>query len=217
MSLPLRFAVLALLGAAAAGCPGDPGTGPDAADGGTTELRIEWIGLPASLPGAVSSTATLERAKFRPDDLRVVGDAGPIELDRETLEWASGIVPTPDVPAGAPPGLYSRLLFELEGDDDGGGDEYAYELVGTARVGSTTRPFTIRDRGELELSLDFSIMLRAGSGARIPVRVDLGKLVEAVDFAQVPVVDGQFLVEDGPPLAAVRAVVRDAFGIQGGP
>jgi hypothetical protein len=165
----------------------------------------------------VASEATLERAVFRTHDLRVVGDAGPIELDRKSLEWARGIVPAPDIPAGAPTGLYSRLLFELEGDDDGGGEEYAYELVGTARVGATTRPFTIRDAGEVELSLEFSIMLRAGEAARIPVRVELDKLVEAVDFAQVPVIDGRFLVESGAQLAAVRDKAREAFSIQGEP
>ena len=216
MSPPLRFAVLALLGAAAAGCPGDPTAGPDAPDGGTTELRIEWAGRPEALPAAVASTATLERAVFRLDDLRVVGDAGPIDLDHETLAWSSGIVPTPDVPAGAPPGLYSRLLFKLDGDDDGS-DEYAYELVGTARVGTTTRPFTIRDRGELSVSLEFSIMLPAGATARIPVLVELDKLVEAVDFAQAPIDDGQFLVEGGPALDAVRAKLREAFVIRGEP
>lgn len=211
MSSCRRFAVLALLGAAATGCPADPGTTD--ADGGTTGLRVEWAGKPEALPSQVSSEVTLERAVFRTHDLRVVGDAGPIELDRKSLEWTRGIVPAPDVPPGAPTGLYSRLLFDLEGDDDGA--EYAYELVGTARVGSTTRPFTIRDRGELAVSLDFSIMLRAGEDARIPVRVELDKLVEAVDFAQAPVDDGRFLVEGGAQLAAVRDKLREAFGVGG--
>jgi hypothetical protein len=211
MSLRLRIASLALL-AAAAGCPADDTTTPDA---GGTELRVEWTGQPQSLPAAVSSDATLDRAVLQTHDLRAVGDAGPIDLDRETLEWARGIAPTPDVVEGAPPGLYSRLLFELEGDDDTEG--YAYELVGTVRVGSTTRPFTIRDRNDLSLSIDFSIMLRAGAGARVPVRVELDKLVEAVDFTQVPVVDGRYLVEDGAQLSAVRDRLRGAFGVHGEP
>ena len=209
MSLRLRFAALALL-AAASGCPADDTIAPD---GGSTELRIEWTGQPASIPGEVSTTATLERAVFRLDDPRVVGDAGSMELDRETLEWARGIVPAPDVLAGAAPGLYSRLLFEVKGDDD----EYSYELIGTARVGSTTRPFTIRDRDDLSVSLEFSILLRAGDTARLPVRIDLDRLVEAVDFAQAPVEDGRFLVEDGLQLDAVRAVLRGAFALQGEP
>jgi hypothetical protein len=212
MSLCRRIAVLALLGAAT-GCPADPG--PPDPDAGGTGLRVEWAGRPEVLPAQLSPEVTLERAVFRPHELRVVGDAGPIGLGRKTLEWARGIVPAPDVPAGAPTGLYSRLLFELEGGEDGA--EYAYELVGTARVGSTTRPFTIRDRGELGVSLEFSIMLRAGEDARIPVRVELDKLVEAVDFAQAPVDDGRFLVETGTPLAAVRAALRDAFGVHGEP
>jgi hypothetical protein len=215
MSPRHRIALLALLGAAATGCPGEP-PGPPDADAGATGLRVEWAGRPEVLPAQVSSEVTLDRAVFRTHELRVVGDAGPIGLDRETLEWARGIVPAPDVPAGAPTGLYSRLLFELEGDDDGG-EEYAYELVGTARVGSTMRPFTIRDAGELEVMLEFSIMLRAGEGARIPVRVELDKLVEAVDFAQAPVDDGRFLVEGGAQLAAVRAKLREAFGVHGEP
>ncbi|HWU85699.1 MAG TPA: hypothetical protein VN253_00385 [Kofleriaceae bacterium] len=209
MSLRLRCTALALL-AVTVGCPADDTTLPD---GGATDLRVEWTGQPATLPDQVSSEATLERAVFRPHDLRVVGDAGPIRLDRQTLEWARGINPAPDVVAGAPPGLYSRLLFDLEGDDG----SYGYELIGTARVNSTTRPFTIRDRGELSLSVEFSIMLPAGAAERIPVRVELDKLVEAVDFSQAPVVDGRYLVEDATQLSAVRAKLREAFSVHSAP
>jgi len=67
------------------------------------------------------------------------------------------------------------------------------------------------------VSLEFSIMLPAGATARIPVLVELDKLVEAVDFAQAPIDDGQFLVEGGPPLDAVRAKLREAFAIRGEP
>jgi hypothetical protein len=205
----VRIAAAALL-AATAGCPADDTALPDGGgtDGGT-ELRVEWTGRPAALPAALSSDLTLERAMLRTEDLRVVGDASTLELRREELEWERDAAPAPDVVAGAPPGLYSRLLFEVEGE----GDEYSYELSGMVRVGTTTRPFLIRDREELAISLDFSIMLKAGASARIPVRVELDKLVEAVDFAQVPVQGGTYLVEDGAQLASVRDKLRQAFSV----
>ena len=33
----------------------------------------------------------------------------------------------------APPGLYSKLLFDLDGDTDGSTVEYAYEITGTVK------------------------------------------------------------------------------------
>ena len=212
MSLRLRFAALAVLGLAA-GCPTDDIGLPDG--GGSTQLRVEWTGQPATLPSPLTNAITLERAVFYPQDLRVVGDAGPISFDRRSLEWARDVSPTADVVPGAPPGLYSRLLFDLEGGKTD--TPYAYELTGTARVGTTTRPFTIRDPGDLEISIELSTMLRAGETARIPIRADLDKLVEVVDFALADVEDGQFLVEDGVQLAAVRDKLREAFAVHGEP
>jgi hypothetical protein len=210
---PLALIAVAMT---AAGCEtGD--TAPPPVDGpGGGGLILQWSSRPTVIPSEPSSNITIERAIFRQDSLRVVGDAGPFDLEREKLEWSRGIVPTALPVTGALPGLYSRLLFELEGDDDDGEEEYAYEITGTVKVSDTFRPFTIRDTSDADLMLEFSITLPAGAGATIPVRVEIDKIVEAVDFQSVSMEDGRYLVEkSSPQISAVRAAARAAFGIHG--
>lgn len=217
MSPCLRFTLLAALAVAAAGCPVErPPVPPVDSGGGGNGLVITWQSLPGVIPSEPTANTTIERVTFELHDLRLVGDAGTLELDRDELEWARGITPTALPVTGAVPGLYSRLLFELEGDDDPGDEEYAYEITGTVKVNASFEPFTIRDTGELDLTLDFSVMLAVGGDATIPVRVDLDRIVGAVDFSQVPKDDGRYLVEKGSPqLSAVRTAVRTAFGVSG--
>lgn len=214
----LRFTLLAALSVAAAGCPVErPPVPPvDSGGGGGNGLIITWESQPGVIPSEPTANTTIERVELRQDELRLVGDAGTIQLDRDELEWARGITPTALPVAGAVPGLYSRLLFELEGDDDGGKEEYAYEITGTVKVNASFEPFTIRDTGELTMMLDFSVMLAVGGDATIPVRVDIDRIVGAVDFSQVQKEDGRYLVENGSPqLSAVRTAVRAAFGVSG--
>jgi hypothetical protein len=215
----LRIALLAALAVAAAGCPIErPPVPPVDSGGGGNGLVITWESRPGVIPSEPSSDATIERVSFQQDDLRLVGDAGTIQLDRDELEWARGITPTALPVTGAVPGLYSRLLFELGGDDEPGNEEYAYEITGTVKVNASFEPFTIRDTGELTMTLDFSVMLPIGGDATIPVRIELDKIVDAVDFSQVPKQDGRYLVENGSPqLSAVRTAVRAAFGVSDHP
>ncbi len=118
----------------------------------------------APIPSEPSSNVTIDRVVIRQDDLRVVGDAGSLDLDRDRLEWSRGIVPTELPVMGALPGLYSRLLFELNGNEDG--DEYAYEITGTVKIGNAFQPFTIRDTADLSLSLELAVTLPAGAAPR---------------------------------------------------
>lgn len=214
----LRIALTAVVVTAAAGCPGDVPPDPMPPDGGPlpgTGLTITWASQPATLPGQPSADVMIERAVFRQDDLRLVGDAGPVTLDRDRLEWAAGTSPAALPVTGAAPGLYSRLLFELEGDEEGD-DEYAYEITGQVKVNGDFEPFTIRDTGELAMSLDFSIMFPAGGSATIPVRIDLDDIVGAVDFSSVPFQNGRYLVENGnSQLSDVRSAVRGAIVVRG--
>jgi hypothetical protein len=213
----LPLAVLAVVTAAAAGCEiGDTAPPPVDGSGGGGGLSIEWSSRPTVIPSEPSSNITIERAVFRQGDLRIVGEAGSFDLERDKLEWARGIVPTALPVAAALPGLYARLLFELDGEDDGEEVEYAYEITGTVKVSDTFRPFTIRDTSDAALMLEFSITLPAGAGATIPVRIEIDKIAEAVDFQTVQMEDGRYLVEkSSPQISAVRAAVRAAFGVHG--
>lgn len=214
MRASLRFAIVAVLGMAAAACPGPPPDPPPAdgsGSGGESGLFIEWQSQPQAIPGPVSAGVTIERADFRLDDLRVISDSTPIEIDLKKLSWSRDAVPGTLAVMGASPGLYSRLRFKLEGKDEEEEKEYAYEITGTADVNGTVLPFSIRDTDELSFSLDFSILLMAGARATIPVRVEIDKVIQAADFASAPVVDGTCLVEDS---SAVRDAARAAFGVQ---
>lgn len=207
-----RIPVIAALVVAAAGCSVGDNPLPDGGDKG---LSIQWISRPGVIPSEPSSDMTIDHVVFHQDDLRVVGDAGPIDLDRDELEWSRGITPTALPVMGALPGLYSRLLFELDGSD-GSEVSYAYEITGTVKVNDTFQPFTIRDTSGLGISLEFSIMLPAGGSATIPVRIELDKIVGVVNFSQVSKQDGRYLVDNASSqISSVRAAVRAAFGITG--
>jgi hypothetical protein len=213
MTAPRRLALLATI-AAAAGCPGtDPPTpDPDGGVGGDG-LRLVWVGQPAALPGATPGGAVLERAAFHLSDLRVVGDAGTLELERERLEWSREATPPPDAPSGAPAGMYSRLRFDLEGDDD----EPSYELAGAVTVAGVTRPYVIRDGEKLAISIDLQVALAPGGRAQIGVQVAHGRIVDAVNFAQVPILGGAYVVDkSSSQIGAVRAAARAAFAIASG-
>lgn len=212
MRASLRFAIVAVLGMAAAACPGTPPDPPlPDGSGGEGGLFIEWQSRPEVIPGPVSAGVTIEHADFRLDDLRVISDSTPIDLDLEELSWSRDAVPGTLAVMGASPGLYSRLRFKLEGKDEEEEKEYAYEITGQADVSGTVRPFTIRDTGEVSITLDFSLLLTAGERATIPVRVEIDKLIQAADFASAPIVDGTCVVENS---SAVRDVARTSFGVQ---
>jgi hypothetical protein len=207
----LLFVAAVAMGAS--GCQADDTTTPPDSGGG---LSIEWNSRPTTIPSQPSSDVTIDRVVLRLDDLRVVGDAGIFPVDREWLEWSRGIVPTPAPVMGALPGLYSRLLFELDGDTDDGEIKYAYEIIGTVKVTDSFRPFTIRDTSDLNLSFDFSIMLPAGDSAVIPVRVEIDKIVNVVNFGSVPMQDGRYLLDgSSSQISTVRDAVKDAISING--
>jgi len=213
--LRIIFAVAVVTAATGCFVGEDPPPGDDDGGGGGGGLTIEWNGHPGTIPSEPSSDITIDRAVFHLDDLRLVGDAGPIDLDRDQLEWSRGVVPTALPVMGALPGLYSRLLFELDGSDDGE-VEYAYEITGTVKVNDTFRPYTVRDTGDLALSLDFSIMLPAGGAATIPVRIEIDKIINVINFSQVSQQDGRYLVDNSSPqISNLRAAVPAAFGVSG--
>ena len=233
MRAPLRLILGAVLAMAAAGCEvGDTGDDGDNNDdggdsdggdgggdgGGITGLSIEWRGQPAALPGQISADLTITRAVFLLDDLRLVSDGGQLDLQLDRLEWAAGVVPPTLTVEGPSPGLYSRLLFGLEGDDETSPVQYGYEIAGSVLVNGNTRQFLIRDHGELALMLQFSLTLSAGQTMVIPVRFELDKIVGVVNFEQASSSNERYTIDNNNnsgQLAAVRTAVRAAIGITG--
>jgi hypothetical protein len=196
--------------ACATGCPGGGGGGDDdepPIDGNPMAgLTVAWDSKPETIPGDGPSNTRVERAVFRIANLRVVGDAGPLTVGAATLEWAAGTTPAALALADAPSGLYSRCVFDLSGAP------YAYEITGTVRDGDTMTPFTIRDTQSTAIAVDYGVMLPPGGSAEVRIDVDIARLVGVVDFSQVPLQGGQYLVEDGSPqLVRVRDELDQTF------
>lgn len=188
-----------------AACHADPSTAPDAPAG--DGLRVEWH-ADVQLPAEVAPGCSLTRAELRVSELRAISDAGSVELESRVLLW-NGQVPDAMTLASAPPGLYSRLRFELEADDS---DDFVYELRGTFTDRGTPRPFVIRDADEIAVSVPFSVTLSPGGEAALPIAVALGAAVAAVDFSNVELDDGVLEVE-GAELAAARAALLAGFDL----
>lgn len=204
---------LLLLLIAVAGCPADDG--PSDVDGGPAAgLSVEWLSEPAPIAGQIDSEHTLDTATLHLRNVRVIGDAGT--GDPRTLApvvelgWATGTEPPALAFADAPTGLYSRLSFTL---DRGAGD-WAYELTGTVVLDDVPVPYTLRDRDPLDVSMTYEITLPPGAGARIPVRIELGDVVRALEFEEAPVIDGRRVIETGDAqAAAMRTELAKAFGV----
>jgi hypothetical protein len=174
------------------------------------QLRVAWTARPDPIPGSAGSNTTVEHAVFRTRDLRVIGDVTPAPLARFALEWGTGVPPMARAFPDAQLGTYSRLLFSL----DPGSDRFSYEISGHTEVQNVTYAYVIRDPQPASVALDFTITLPPGGAATIPVRVEVDKLVNRVDFRQVALVDNQLVVDDtSSQIAGVRNQLAQAFGV----
>lgn len=194
-----------------AGCPGPEGDDmptPDGPDGGTTALHVAWLADPA-LPGSVGNGIVVERARLDLENLRVVGDAGPGDPRTSRaelrLEWRES--ETPDVVdfSEAPSGIYSRVLFDI---DDG----EAVEIRGTAEIEGTPVPFTVTDLGEVAISIEIDLELPPGEERTQTIGVDLGHVLNAIDYQALPILEGRRVLREGDPqLEEARTKLRESF------
>jgi hypothetical protein len=179
-----------LVGLLVAGCHGGDPDIPDATPQDSS-LTVVWAPVPA-LPGDVDgSQLTVSAATVKLDRFQVIGDAGPGDprTTREslTLLWDEGHSAAPIVFDDAPPGLYSLISFELEGETDG---STSYDIRGTVDVEGTTRPYHVSDEAELRVSLPCEAHVRETENTTITIRVRLDEPLKGVDFAALPNVNG---------------------------
>jgi hypothetical protein len=185
------------------GCPGpgDDDPMPDAPIGSTT-LRVAWQ-LDTTVPGPSGGDVTLDRVRFELDNLRVVGDAGPVSRAEVRLEWdreSTGVTLVfKDIPAG----IYSRVVFEVDDDT---------RFDGTVIISGTEEDFRIDKLGEVDVAFDIDLELVPGDDRTLDVRIAVASVIAAIDFERLPVVSGRReLTQGDPQAAAVRDAIRAAF------
>lgn len=192
----------------AAACGGDDGSSPgtpdaasanDAApssDAGASGLSVVWSSNP-NVPGTIDSQVTVTSAMFAIARLEVVGDAGSpgaTTADGIDATWSSTLQPLPIQFDGAPAGLYSQVTLQLDGELVAP----SYVIKGTARInGMNGQPFEISDTRNIELDISgYTVALSPGSTATVPIRLDLRKLIETVNFDMLAMSGGVYTLDE---------------------
>lgn len=189
--------------------PGDAGEQRDS--GGGAGLVFRFASEP-SLPGDVGGeyNPVIEQAELLLVQVRAIGDSSPggegTSADGLALSWADGEAEELRFPQ-APPGIYSQLMAELDG----------YEIQGTVEISGDELPFRIAQESgasiQISVNLD-GLELEPGGDRGITIEVDLGDVIRAVEWDEVPVDEqGSLHVRaESPQAEAVRERLADAFG-----
>ena len=173
----------------------------------STGLTVCWTAQPA-LPGQFSE-ATLLAVKLRVARLEVIGDTGSTTGTTMTdfdVIWSATTTPFPINFFAAEPGLYSRVSLQI----DGKVVTRSYELRGTVVINGTAEPFEISDTTALAVDVSgYNVTLMAGQAVEVPIRVDMEKVIEAIDFASLPVIANvRTMNQTTPGIAAVRTALE---------
>jgi hypothetical protein len=192
----------------------DGSDGPQASSG----VFVEWRAKPA-LPGQVTDRITVTDVTFQLDHLQVLGDNTTVTdtrtiHSRYLLGWSGTGKPAQEQFPDAPIGLYSKISFLMTNGNLG---ENTYEIHGTWRDPTNViKPFEIRDRALVVVSLDCSATLPVGGSANLAIRVDLSNALNGIDFTMLENEDGGLELKDGPQLIDFRTRLRDAFKLDDG-
>jgi hypothetical protein len=218
-----------ILGLALAGCS-DPGGNepldampgadarPDAAgeepDGGAgAGLTFRFASEP-SLPGELEGeyNPVIEEAELLLVQVRAIGDSSPggegTSADRFELSWEDDESEELRFPQ-APPGIYAQLMAELE----------SYEIEGTVQISGEDVPFRIAEESgagiQVSVSLD-GLELEPGMDRVVTIHVDLGDVIQAVEWDEVPADEEGWLHvrAESPQAATVRERLADSFDDQ---
>jgi hypothetical protein len=189
-----RFALVAGLAACHVGAMDTPdamGSGDDDGGGGTSGLNVVWTSTPGVIPGMVRDGLTLETVKFRVDNLRVIGDAGPGDTRTAKMsfdvKWDTSHQPETVQFEDAPSGHYSTLSVQIDGHII----DNSYELGGHVTLGTTVWEYEIQDRNVLDVSLAVGKTLDPGGGATVKLQVSFADALNSLDFASLDTDDGK--------------------------
>jgi len=221
----MRLILCCLLAVAA--CGGDGGTGDDginvsdapsssdafpSSDGPSQQsgLTVTWAAQPA-IPGSFATNVVIDSVKLKIARLEVIGDTGSTTNTTTTdfdAIWSMTGGPFPIPFFFAQPGLYSRVSLQI----DGKLMAPSYEVTGSVLIGSTNEMFTITDTAALPVDVSgYSVALMAGQAEDVPIRVDMQPVINAVDFAMLPVIAGKrTMTQNTAGIAAVRAALQSS-------
>ena len=216
---------LALMLATAACADVPDGAGADAGQGGQdagqdagtaqSGLIVQWMD-PFSLPGAAGNVIYLDEVKMPLRDVRAIGDAAPGDsrtyVSTCDLHWEHGQAPPWLSFPSAPPGLYSRFEFRIQ-SAQGDGYELSGELV---LPGHDHRvKFTIEDKQMLPVSIPLNVSLEPGQVRTIMVKIDIIKVLAAIDWSDVEIEDDTITIdEESPEIAVIRAALEGAISVE---
>lgn len=185
------------------GCHGAGSVTPDAStepDGPPRSLgmTVTWTARPA-LPGLVTDKILVTDAVFQLEHLQLISDAGADDRTTDTrlqLEWSALGSPSDEVFPEAPVARYQQILLDMRSDVR---PPYAfsYQIQGIWQDEGNARPFRIADPDMLEVPIPCDVVLQANSSMSVPVRIDLSKALDGIDFKSLPDNDGVLVLGSG--------------------
>jgi hypothetical protein len=177
----------------------------------TSGMVVNWVASPA-LPGPVIDKVQVTDAIFQLEHLQLVSDAGAdsrTTRSRYQLEWKAGTAPAQEMFPDAPVAVYQRISLDLRPDVQ---PPFAYQILGTWHDEDEDKPFRIADPVLLEIPIDCSVTLPAGSSVSIDVRVDLRDALNAIDFKTLQEINGVLVLSTpGPMMMMFRNKLAKAF------
>ncbi len=228
----MQYAAIAILcGLSLSGCTGatdDDAKPAEIPDAGTESrdapamspeqagLSFEFVTEPGLLGGEPevididgNYEATISKASFTLQRVRIIGDSatgnGRTSVREFVLEWSDQAPALLQFPQ-APPGIYSRMLGDID----------SYHIEGTIGLGAGAKSFVIDESGvDAELSVGLmDLVLEPGMDAIFQVTISLRPLVSAIEWDQVDEDDNGALVVDerSRDIDCARASLELAFG-----
>jgi hypothetical protein len=207
--------LLVLVGCHAAGSvTPDASTEPDGPPR-SLGMTVTWKAQP-TLPGLVTDKVIVTDAVFQLEHLQLVSDAGADDRTTDTrlqLEWSALGAPSDEVFPDAPVARYQQILLDMRSDVHPP-FAYAYQIQGVWQDGGNTQPFRIADSAMLEIPISCDVMLQANSSMSVPIRLDLSKALNGIDFESLPMDDGVLVLGGGSQLSDLRdELIHSAFAL----
>jgi hypothetical protein len=203
--------------AACSEAPGSSaGSTPDGAAPEFTGLTLEFI-ADAELPAQLDAVR-VDEIYLSGSVIRAVGDA-TTEDERPTtgydheLRWDRDTAPRALAFSAAPVGEYAYVEIRIAGQPNPPSSA-AFELRGEARRGDGWTDFTIRAAAPIVIAKAPAAMrLEAGRPLAIHLELDVSRLLDGVDWAELPERDGRLRLDEQTPaaLASFCAVLGGAF------